>query len=262
MMALLSNHHCNYQNTQSEVLTPTYPASARSYDPLYPSPYNSPNYDSTRIAYRDSCSHENELTPRREVETLDYAKDVVSEYAKTPEGYDRGPYGVLTPVTPQRYEPSHSIDQTTSPRSTLYEESSMDYQPPPYCYETPPQEPRYQSLENTKPILAIVEPRVNCWEPVISTQKMPTTPPISPRKGRRRSRDVPPSPTVLKRRRLAANARERRRMNGLNDAFDKLREVVPSLGTDHKLSKFETLQMAQSYIAALCDLLQRHDAKR
>lgn len=104
MMALLSNHHCNYQNTQSEVLTPAYPASARSYDPLYPSPYNSPNYDSARIAYRDSCSHENELTPRREVETLDYAKDVVSEYAKTPEGYDRGPYGVLTPVTPQRYE--------------------------------------------------------------------------------------------------------------------------------------------------------------
>lgn len=93
-------------------------------------------------------------------------------------------------------------------------------------------------------------------------QKMPTTPPVSPRKGRRRSRDVPPSPTVLKRRRLAANARERRRMNGLNDAFDKLREVVPSLGTDHKLSKFETLQMAQSYIAALCDLLQRHDSKR
>lgn len=92
---------------------------------------------------------------------------------------------------------------------------------------------------------------------------MPTTPPVSPRKGRRRSRDVPPapSPTVLKRRRLAANARERRRMNGLNDAFDKLREVVPSLGTDHKLSKFETLQMAQTYIAALCDLLQRHDSK-
>lgn len=93
-------------------------------------------------------------------------------------------------------------------------------------------------------------------------QKVSTTPPVSPRKGRRRSRDVPPSPTVLKRRRLAANARERRRMNGLNDAFDKLREVVPSLGTDHKLSKFETLQMAQSYIAALCDLLQSHDGER
>ncbi|KAK7862094.1 hypothetical protein R5R35_011507 [Gryllus longicercus] len=66
-----------------------------------------------------------------------------------------------------------------------------------------------------------------------------------------------PAPDVVRRRRLAANARERRRMNSLNDAFDRLREVVPSLGNDRKLSKFETLQMAQTYIAALCELLQR-----
>ncbi|XP_072152571.1 uncharacterized protein [Bemisia tabaci] len=61
----------------------------------------------------------------------------------------------------------------------------------------------------------------------------------------------------MRKRRLAANARERRRMNGLNEAFDRLREVIPSLGADHKLSKFETLQMAQTYIMALGDLLQR-----
>uniref|UniRef100_A0AAG5DUK2 BHLH domain-containing protein n=1 Tax=Anopheles atroparvus TaxID=41427 RepID=A0AAG5DUK2_ANOAO len=66
-----------------------------------------------------------------------------------------------------------------------------------------------------------------------------------------------PSPTVLKKRRLAANARERKRMNSLNVAFDRLREIVPSLGPDHRLSKFETLQMAQTYIAALGDLLER-----
>lgn len=69
---------------------------------------------------------------------------------------------------------------------------------------------------------------------------------------------MPPSGMdVMKKRRLAANARERRRMNSLNDAFDRLREVVPSLGNDRKLSKFETLQMAQTYIAALRELLQR-----
>lgn len=62
---------------------------------------------------------------------------------------------------------------------------------------------------------------------------------------------------VMRKRRLAANARERRRMNSLNDAFDRLRDVVPSLGNDRKLSKFETLQMAQTYIAALHELLQR-----
>jgi Helix-loop-helix DNA-binding domain len=74
--------------------------------------------------------------------------------------------------------------------------------------------------------------------------------------GRRRS-ERPPSPAVVKKRRVAANARERRRMNGLNDAFDRLREVIPSLGNDHKLSKFETLQMAQTYINALGELLER-----
>ncbi|XP_045609069.1 uncharacterized protein [Procambarus clarkii] len=66
---------------------------------------------------------------------------------------------------------------------------------------------------------------------------------------------------VLRKRRLAANARERRRMNGLNDAFEKLREVVPALGNDRKLSKFETLQMAQTYITALVELIRRADSE-
>lgn len=57
------------------------------------------------------------------------------------------------------------------------------------------------------------------------------------------------------RRRLAANARERRRMQGLNTAFDRLRRVVPQWGQDKKLSKYETLQMALSYIMALTRIL-------
>lgn len=63
-------------------------------------------------------------------------------------------------------------------------------------------------------------------------------------------------PTVIKRkRRLAANARERKRMLGLNDAFDRLRQHLPGPGNDRQLSKHETLQMAQSYITALYKLL-------
>lgn len=69
-------------------------------------------------------------------------------------------------------------------------------------------------------------------------------------------KSVSASPTVLKKRRLAANARERRRMNGLNEAFDKLRDVVAPVGDENKLSKYETLQMAQTYIRALSDLLE------
>ncbi|KAL3284933.1 hypothetical protein HHI36_019065 [Cryptolaemus montrouzieri] len=77
-------------------------------------------------------------------------------------------------------------------------------------------------------------------------------------RGRRKNvRDKPPSPSVMRKRRIAANARERRRMNGLNEAFDRLRQVIPSLDEEHKLSKFETLQMAQTYIAALRELLQK-----
>ncbi len=72
--------------------------------------------------------------------------------------------------------------------------------------------------------------------------------------GKRSNKEV--APQVIKKRRLAANARERRRMNNLNSAFDRLRDVVPALGNDRQLSKYETLQMAQSYITALCELLQ------
>ncbi|CAM1298615.1 Uncharacterised protein r2_g831 [Pycnogonum litorale] len=71
----------------------------------------------------------------------------------------------------------------------------------------------------------------------------------------RKRRNVNATPVVMKKRRVAANARERRRMDGLNEAFDRLRNVVPSIGNDRKLSKYETLQMAQTYITALNDLL-------
>lgn len=69
------------------------------------------------------------------------------------------------------------------------------------------------------------------------------------------------SPVILRKRRLAANARERRRMQNLNQAFDRLRTFLPQLGQDRQLSKYETLQMAQSYIAALYDLLEKPPVK-
>ncbi|XP_058449022.1 protein atonal-like [Malaya genurostris] len=72
--------------------------------------------------------------------------------------------------------------------------------------------------------------------------------------GKRKRKPV--SVQIKKKRRLAANARERKRMQSLNDAFDRLRQYLPSLGNDRQLSKHETLQMAQTYITALCDLLQ------
>ena len=78
-----------------------------------------------------------------------------------------------------------------------------------------------------------------------------STPSRSPNKRVKKSK---PSREVLRCRRMAANERERRRMHGLNSAFDNLREVVPSIG-NRELSKYETLQMAMSYIEALQDII-------
>lgn len=65
------------------------------------------------------------------------------------------------------------------------------------------------------------------------------------------------SPMIWKKRRLAANERERKRMEHLNDAFDRLRQYLPKLENNQKLSKHETLQMAQTYITELDQLLKK-----
>ena len=74
-------------------------------------------------------------------------------------------------------------------------------------------------------------------------------------KGGRKKNLHPPTPVIMKHRRNMANARERKRMNGLNDAFERLREVVPNVNTEQKMSKIETLLVAQTYIKALAKLM-------
>ncbi|KAF7638812.1 hypothetical protein Mgra_00001620 [Meloidogyne graminicola] len=61
-----------------------------------------------------------------------------------------------------------------------------------------------------------------------------------------------PSPQLLRLQYFAANARERRRMNHLNKAFEQLRKVLPTnIEEGRRLSKFETLLCAQEYIIVL-----------
>lgn len=64
---------------------------------------------------------------------------------------------------------------------------------------------------------------------------------------------------IRQKRRLAANARERKRMTSLNQAFEKLREILPNQHRDRPLSKMEALQMAQNYIKELSITLQFQD---
>ncbi|XP_029452856.1 neurogenic differentiation factor 4 [Rhinatrema bivittatum] len=57
-------------------------------------------------------------------------------------------------------------------------------------------------------------------------------------------------------RRVKANARERTRMHGLNDALENLRQVMPCYSKTQKLSKIETLRLARNYIWALSEVLE------
>jgi hypothetical protein len=60
--------------------------------------------------------------------------------------------------------------------------------------------------------------------------------------------------------RYAANMRERRRMQSINEAFEGLRTYLPTLPYEKKLSKVDTLRLSIAYINFLTDLLNR-DAK-
>ncbi|XP_037612435.1 neurogenic differentiation factor 6-A [Sebastes umbrosus] len=75
---------------------------------------------------------------------------------------------------------------------------------------------------------------------------------------RRGSHKKKPSQARLDRirlRRIEANARERNRMHGLNNALDSLRKVVPCYSKTQKLSKIDTLRLAKNYIWALSEIL-------
>ncbi|XP_070580573.1 class A basic helix-loop-helix protein 15-like [Ptychodera flava] len=75
----------------------------------------------------------------------------------------------------------------------------------------------------------------------------------STRKHTRRRRPVNARERNL--RRLESNERERMRMHSLNDAFQSLRNVIPHVKCERKLSKIETLTLAKNYITALTDVI-------
>jgi hypothetical protein len=58
--------------------------------------------------------------------------------------------------------------------------------------------------------------------------------------------------------RRIANVRERQRTESLNEAFEKLRKIVPTLPSD-KLSKIQTLRLATYYIRFLYQLLNANN---
>uniref|UniRef100_A0A8C5T918 Pancreas transcription factor 1 subunit alpha n=1 Tax=Malurus cyaneus samueli TaxID=2593467 RepID=A0A8C5T918_9PASS len=81
-----------------------------------------------------------------------------------------------------------------------------------------------------------------------------------PRGGSRRwvrpSGDGGCAPSELQQLRQAANVRERRRMQSINDAFEGLRSHIPTLPYEKRLSKVDTLRLAIGYINFLSELVQ------
>ncbi|KAK0053994.1 pancreas transcription factor 1 subunit alpha [Biomphalaria pfeifferi] len=56
--------------------------------------------------------------------------------------------------------------------------------------------------------------------------------------------------------RQAANMRERKRMQSINDAFEGLRSHIPTLPYEKRLSKVDTLRLAIGYIGFLSEIVQ------
>lgn len=66
----------------------------------------------------------------------------------------------------------------------------------------------------------------------------------------------PPTVVRIVKRRNTANKKERRRTQSINTAFSSLRNKIPNVPSDTKLSKIKTLRLATSYISYLTRVLE------
>ncbi|XP_020300802.1 heart- and neural crest derivatives-expressed protein 1 [Pseudomyrmex gracilis] len=67
--------------------------------------------------------------------------------------------------------------------------------------------------------------------------------------------------TVRPKRRNTANKKERRRTQSINNAFADLRDCIPNVPSDTKLSKIKTLRLAASYIGYLMAVLESDEGE-
>lgn len=70
---------------------------------------------------------------------------------------------------------------------------------------------------------------------------------------------TPTSVVRVVKRRNTANKKERRRTQSINNAFADLRDCIPNVPADTKLSKIKTLRLATSYIGYLMGVLASDD---
>lgn len=66
---------------------------------------------------------------------------------------------------------------------------------------------------------------------------------------------------IRPKRRNTANKKERRRTQSINNAFADLRDCIPNVPADTKLSKIKTLRLAASYIGYLMAVLESDEGE-
>ena len=104
--------------------------------------------------------------------------------------------------------------------------------------------------------------KLNSFQNTLIKSETPHAEPIMSKQQRRKRKAEIPKP-VLKERQLRRNERERARQNRLNNAFDVLREALPSYFAPYKngqkLTQIETLRLAKHYILSLKATLDEAD---
>ena len=142
---------------------------------------------------------------------------------------------VYPPESYSDYQVCGSSVGQLSPATTVASSSSLSPLPSIYTFE--PQQVDFSAAVNlgdAKPVLNLPPKRLH---------------------GKKQKRTRAVSADVWAKRRKDANARERKRMTGLNEAFSRLRGVLGSM-RDRPLSKMEALQTARQRILELQDILQ------
>lgn len=177
-----------------------------------------------------------------------YIDDHLSDGLKSPKS-ESSAYTSYSPKSSNYYNDCYKTEMIPSPVSMTSTGSieQMKYSPVPDFYTM------------TYDVTNQITTKAPATIPIKTTPSTSyTTSTATTTKAAKKTKNIIPkvTPDIMKKRRLAANARERRRMNSLNDAYEKLRDVLPNVGPDKKFSKFETLQMAQQYMEALRTLLK------
>lgn len=194
------------------------------------------------------------------LEQSSYIDDQFSDGLKSPKSEDSSGYSSYSPKSSIYYSDCYKTEMIPSPGSI----DQIKYSPVPDFYTSAYELPTQSIITKTPATLISVKPSTSTSSSSVasatsmaSTSTSAYTTVTAPKSGKKvkNSGTIKVTPDIMKRRRLAANARERRRMNNLNDAYEKLRDVLPDFGPDKKFSKYETLNFAQQYMLALKQIL-------